>query len=185
MLWSIMQAKKEEKDSLDDGLTEEIASNKLSLSRGIIWIVIGLLFLIISSKILVWGAIEIAHSFGVSDLVIGLTIVSIGTSLPELAASVAAVRKNEHDMALGNIIGSNMFNTLIVVAIAGIIHPMDVSSTPEIFTRDWALLITLTLGLFIMGYGFKKPGSINRYEGAILLSVFAGYMVVIFLSSTT
>ena len=179
IVWTIVKAKNKGKDSIDEDVIHQLDEIHLSLIAGLIWVIIGLILLVVSSKILVWGAVSVAKYFGLSDLVIGLTIVSVGTSLPELAASIAAVRKNEHDMAFGNIIGSNMFNTLTVVAIAGIIKPMNVS--PEILTRDWMLLITLTLSLFVMGYGFKKPGSINRIEGTILLSVFIGYMFVIFL----
>lgn len=179
IVWTIVKAKNKGKDSIDEDVIHQLDEIHLSLIAGLIWVIIGLILLVFSSKILVWGAVSVAKYFGLSDLVIGLTIVSVGTSLPELAASIAAVRKNEHDMAFGNIIGSNMFNTLTVVAIAGIIKPMNVS--PEILTRDWMLLITLTLSLFVMGYGFKKPGSINRIEGTILLSVFIGYMFVIFL----
>ncbi|MEQ8952527.1 MAG: calcium/sodium antiporter, partial [Gammaproteobacteria bacterium] len=133
----------------------------------------GLVLLIISSRILVWGAVEIAHGFGVSDLIIGLTVVAIGTSLPELASSIIAARKGEHDIALGNIIGSNLFNTLAVVGIAGTIHPMAVG--PEVFSRDMMVVAGLTLSLFVMGYGFRGAGRINRIEGAVLLSCYLGY----------
>ena len=105
----------------------------MSIGRAVFWLVIGLILLIISSRILVWGAIEIARGFGVSDLIIGLTIVAIGTSLPELASSLIATRKGEHDIALGNILGSNIFNTLAVVGIAGMIHP-DVGRTRSIIS---------------------------------------------------
>jgi cation:H+ antiporter len=121
----------------------------------------------------VWGAVEIARNFGVSDLIIGLTIVAIGTSLPELASSVIATRKGEHDIALGNILGSNLFNTLAVVGIAGVIHPMAVG--PEVFSRDILVMAVLTLSLFVFGYGFRGPGRINRFEGAVLLLGYAGY----------
>ena len=114
-----------------------------------------------------------AQAFGVSDLVIGLTVVAIGTSLPELAASVAAARKGEHDMALGNILGSNLFNTLAVVGIAGVIHPMGVGH--EVLTRDMAVMAGLTVSLFVLGYGFKSQGRISRPEGVILMLVYAAY----------
>ena len=96
------------------------------------------MLLIASSRLLVWGAVEIAHHFGVSDLIIGLTIVAVGTSLPELASSIIAARKGEHDIALGNVLGSNLFNTLAVVGIAGGIHPW--KSDPRCFPvtlRSW------------------------------------------------
>ncbi len=106
-------------------------------------------------------------------MIIGLTIVAIGTSLPELASSLMAVKKGEHDIALGNVIGSNLFNTLTVVGIAGLISPMAVD--PEILRRDIAVMAGLTIVLFIFAYGLRGPGRINRIEGALLLSAFIAY----------
>jgi cation:H+ antiporter len=118
--------------------------------------------------------VEIAQIFGVSDMIIGLTIVAIGTSLPELASSVIAARKGEHDIALGNVLGSNLFNTLAVVGIAGSIHPFAVE--PETLSRDMVVMGALTVSLFLIGYGFRgRQGRINRIEGAILLSSYVGY----------
>jgi cation:H+ antiporter len=145
----------------------------MTLSQAVFWLLLGLVLLILSSRILVWGAVDIASALGVSDLIIGLTVVAIGTSLPELASSIIAVRKNEHDLAIGNVIGSNMFNTLAVVGIAGVIHPMSFSL--EVLTRDWIVMTGLTLSLFILGYGVRGRGRINRIEGALLLSVFVAY----------
>lgn len=105
----------------------------------------------------------IAQALGISDLVIGLTIVAVGTSLPELASSLIAIRKNEHDLALGNVLGSNLFNTLAVVGIAAGIHPLDVA--PEVLTRDWSIMMGLTLLLLVMCLGRKEQGRINRLEG--------------------
>jgi cation:H+ antiporter len=139
--------------------------------------IFGLLLLIASSRILVWGAVAIAHGFGVSDLIIGLTIVAVGTSLPELASSVIATRKGEHDIAMGNVLGSNLFNTLAVVGIAGSIHPMAVG--PEVFSRDILVMAVLTVSLFIIGYGVRGPGRINRFEGALLLASYIGYIAYI------
>jgi cation:H+ antiporter len=131
--------------------------------------------LIVSSRILVWGATRIALGFGVSDLIIGLTIIAVGTSLPELASSIMAARKGEHDIALGNILGSNLFNTLAVVGIAGTIHPMSV--TPDVFSRDILVMASLTVSLFFIGYGFRtRPGRINRFEGAVLLIGYIAYI---------
>lgn len=138
-----------------------------------IWLIAGLVLLVISSRMLVWGAVSIARDLGVSDLVIGLTIVAIGTSLPELASSIMAARKGEHDLAVGNIIGSNLFNTLAVVGVAGVIHPMSIPL--EIVNRDWPLMALLTLALFAMGYERNGNGSINRLEGTVLIAVYAGY----------
>jgi len=121
----------------------------------------------------VWGAVEVAQALGISDLIIGLTIVAIGTSLPELASSLTAARKNEPDIALGNVIGSNLFNTLVVVGIAGTISPMSVA--PEVLSRDMLVVGALTLGLFIVSYGFRGPGIVSRIEGAVLVMCYIGY----------
>lgn len=149
----------------------------MPLRRVVFWMLAGLLLLVVSSRILVWGAVEIAQAFGVSDLIIGLTIVAVGTSLPELASSVIAARKGEHDIALGNIIGSNLFNTLAVVGIAGTIHPMPVG--PEVRSRDLLVMAGLTVSLFVLGYGFRGPGRINRIEGGLLLAAYAAYTALL------
>lgn len=158
------------KPSLDD---DEAAP----IRRTIFWLITDLALLVVSSRMLVWGAVEIAHSFGVSDLIIGLTIVAIGTSLPELASSISAARKGEHDLALGNVIGSNLFNTLGVVGLAAVIQPMAVEQ--QFLHRDVPVLCFLTLSLFVLGYRFGKPrpGRINRLEGGMLLACYAGYTI--------
>ena len=156
---------------MDIELNEDI----MSLKVGIMWLVFGLILLIASSRLLVWGAVGVANSFGVSDLIIGLTIVALGTSLPELAASVMAARKGEHDIAIGNVVGSNMFNLLAVIGIAVIIAPMN-SIPLEVLQRDWTIMLLLTIALFVMAYGFKgRNGRINRVEGTILILCYVAY----------
>lgn len=149
-----------------------------SMSRGLafFWLVTGLIFLIISSRSLVWGAVEISQTLGVSDVIIGLTVVSIGTSLPELASSIAAACKGQHEMALGNVLGSNLFNTLAVVGIAGAIKPF--GTDPEILVRDMPVMGMLTLLIFFTGYGFKSRhgGLINRWKGAMILAAYIAYI---------
>jgi len=171
--WSIYQGIRQPGDALAKEMTEEI--HAMPLRKALLWLVVGLLLLIVSSRILVWGAVDLATMFGISDLVIGLTIVAIGTSLPELASSIIAARKGEHDLALGNILGSNLFNTLAVVGIAGLIAPMSVA--PEVLSRDFPIMAGLTLALFAMCYGFRGPGRINRFEGSALLLAFVAYTV--------
>ncbi|MBC7203153.1 MAG: calcium/sodium antiporter, partial [Pusillimonas sp.] len=122
--WTIFAAIRGHGDPLEIETEQELIAHPMPLRRAIFWLCAGLILLIASSRILVWGAVTIAESLGVSDLVIGLTIVALGTSLPELAASVIAARKGEHDIAIGNVVGSNMFNLLAVVGIAGVIAPM-------------------------------------------------------------
>ena len=146
----------------------------LSTARAVLWTLLGVVVLVLSSRLLVWGAVDIARDLGVSDLVIGLTIIAVGTSLPELAASVMSALKKEHDMAIGNIIGSNMFNLLAVLALPGLIQPSVLDSA--VMQRDYPIVLALTLALFVMAYGFKGRGRVNRFEGGVLLACFAVYM---------
>ncbi len=157
------------------------APTGMPLGRALLWLAVGLVMLIVSSRILVWGAVEIAQSFGVSDLIIGLTIVALGTSLPELASSVIASRKGEHDIAVGNVVGSNLFNTLAAVGLAGVIHPMQVG--PEVLYRDIVVMGVLTVFLFIIGVGVGGRGRINRVEGAFLLCCYIGYNCYLILNA--
>ncbi|WP_165314004.1 calcium/sodium antiporter [Vibrio ziniensis] len=172
--WSIWQAIKGKNDSLDKEFSEEISQQNMPLKRAIFWLVLGLLLLIASSRVLVWGAVEIATQLGVSDLLIGLTIVALGTSLPELAASIAAARKGEHDIAVGNVVGSNMFNSLAVIGIAGTIEPIS-NIGAEVFWRDWTSMLIATLILLFTALFWGKTKSINRSEGLILLLCYVTY----------
>ncbi|GAC29706.1 calcium/sodium antiporter [Brumicola pallidula] len=167
--WSVWQGLRNSQDKI----ATDISSNTMTIKQALSWLVLGLVLLIVASRLLVYGAVYIAQGLGVSDLVIGLTVVAIGTSLPELASSLMAIKKGEHDIALGNIIGSNLFNTLAVVGIAVLIEPMPVDGI--VLSRDWTLMFGLTIALFVLGIGFKKQGRINRLEGALLLTVFFGY----------
>ncbi|MFV0439132.1 MAG: calcium/sodium antiporter [Desulfopila sp.] len=173
MLWTVYQGSRKKEDSLGGTMEQALAAQTMPIARALFWLAAGLVLLIVSSRILVWGAVAIAHHLGVSDLVIGLTIVAVGTSLPELASSLIATRRGEHDIALGNVLGSNLFNTLAVVGIAGMIEPMAVG--PEVFDRDIMVMAGLTLSLFAIGYGFGGVGRINRFEGVLLLACYAGY----------
>ena len=137
--------------------------------------------MIASSRLLVYGAVGIATSLGVSDVIVGLTVVAVGTSLPELASSVIAARKGEPDIALGNVLGSNLFNTLAVVGIAGAINPLGIGK--EFFYRDILTMTLLTLSLFVFGFGFKRKGRINRVEGCVLLTSYVIYTAVLVKSS--
>ena len=183
MGWLIHQAlKNKESDPMIEEYEKEIPEH-MPMNKALMLLVLGIIFLLVSSKILVWGAINIATAFGVSDLIIGLTIVAIGTSLPELAASVMSAKKGEHDIAIGNIIGSNMFNTLGVLGVAGLIHP---APLPDgVLTRDLPLMLILTILLFIMAYGFRGHGRITRIEGGFLLALFFAYKTVLFFSASS
>ena len=171
--WSIWTGIKGKGDALDEDVNVEIDSEAMPLKKAIFWLIVGLVLLVGASRLLVWGAVTIAQAFGISDLVIGLTIVAVGTSLPELASSLMAIKKKEHDLALGNVLGSNLFNTLAVVGIAVGIAPLDVD--PAVLSRDWSLMMGLTLLLLVMCLGRKGQGRINRVEGGILLCIFVAY----------
>jgi cation:H+ antiporter len=172
--WTIVAALRGRGDALEAEAEQELEAHAMRPGPAVAWLVVGLLLLVVSSRVLVWGAVGTAQALGVSDLVIGLTIVALGTSLPELAASVMAARKGEHDIAVGNIVGSNMFNLLAVVGIAGVIAPLP-ALPPELLARDWPVMMAMTAALFITAYGFRGEGRINRIEGALLLIAFAAY----------
>ncbi|MDQ8205589.1 calcium/sodium antiporter [Pelagicoccus sp. SDUM812003] len=178
VLWSIRQSRRTTGDPLGSEIEEEQKSKPtMSLKKALAWLSIGLLLLIASSRLLVWGAVEIAQGLGVSDLVIGLTIVAVGTSLPELASSIIAARKGEHDIAFGNVLGSNLFNTLAVVGVAGLVNP--IAASPEVLHRDVLTMGLLTFALFALGHGFGRQGRINRFEGGILIVSYAAYLGVL------
>ena len=183
--WMILSAKRDAKkhDPLIDESIEELPE-KMDNTKAIIWTVIGLLLLLVSSKMLVWGASNIASAMGVSKLVIGLTIVAIGTSLPELAATISSARKGETDLAVGNIVGSNLFNTLAVLAIPGLIQPLDVPA--GVLNRDMPIMIGLTVLLLLFSFGCFKNSrfKINRAKGIVLLLAFVAYESLLFYQST-
>jgi cation:H+ antiporter len=148
------------------------------LSKAVIELVVGLAALMISSKMLVWGATLIAREFGISDLVIGLTIVAIGTSLPELAASVASALKGHHDIAIGNVIGSNMFNLLTVMPIPGLLAVTQVDALA--LYRDYAVMMVLTIALLVLFLLSYRKGKLGRIPGAMLTTSFVAYMTTLF-----
>jgi len=150
-------------------------------SKAWIYFAVGLIGLLLSSKVLVWAAVNIAQTMGVSDLVIGLTIIALGTSLPELAASISSVLKGEDDLAVGNVIGSNVYNLLAVYSLPALIAPGPVGAT--LINRDFPVLLGMTGVLFILGVGFSQAGNINRWEGSVLLSAYLFYQWTIFQST--
>jgi len=184
--WMIMSVKKDttHDDPLIDDTFVELP-DKLPLNKSIFFTVIGLLLLLLSSKVLVWGASSVATELGVSDLIIGLTIVAIGTSLPELAATISSARKGETDLAVGNIVGSNLFNTLAVLAIPGLIQPLKI---PEgVLNRDMPIMVGFTVLLLVFSYGCFKNSrlKINRLKGVILVSAFIAYETLLYFQINT
>jgi cation:H+ antiporter len=182
-IWSEIRAKKKA-SALEKEAEDGDESGKASLPKSVAWLLLGLTLLVLSSRCLVWGAVSIAQALGVSDLLIGLTIVAVGTSLPELASSIAAARKGENDLAFGNIVGSNLFNTLTVVGIASTISPMR-TVNPLVFSRDLPVVAVLTVLLLLFGLPVRKKrldanglriGRINRLEGSAFLAIYVGYI---------
>lgn len=157
---------------------------QMTVARALMWLILGMVVLFVGSRLLVTGAVAIAVELGVSDLIIGLTILAIGTSLPELAATVMSAIRNEHDIAIGNVIGSNMFNLLGVMGLPGLLAPMRLS--PDVLNRDYPVMLGLTVALFVMAYGFggDRHGRINRLEALILVGVYGGYLYMLYLNST-
>ncbi len=160
---------------------EDRPVDQMTTQRALLWLVLGLGALLLASKSLVWGASGIARAYGVSDLVIGLTIVAVGTSLPELAASVMSVLRKEPDIAIGNVLGSNMFNLLPVLGLAGLVMPFEVESLA--MTRDFPIMAGLSVLLFVMCMGRGGPGRISRLEGGLLASIFMGYQSYLYLNA--
>ncbi|MBS8269239.1 calcium/sodium antiporter [Halomonas litopenaei] len=178
MVASVIQSRREEAaaraDALATDTVQELDAHPMSLGKGIFLTVLGLALLVVSSRLLVWGAVDIAQGLGVSDVIIGLTVVAIGTSLPELASSISALRRKEHDLVLGNVVGSNLFNTLGVVGLAAVIAPIEAGR--EVLMRDWSLMTAMTLMMAVFALGWKgRAGRINRFEGGVLVAVYLAY----------
>jgi len=153
----------------------------MSNPKAITTFVVALVFLLLSSKLLVWSVVNIAQILGVSELVIGLTVIAVGTSLPELVVSVTSARKGQTDMAIGNIVGSNIFNILAVLSIPCIIAPTAISS--ELLWRDYALMLTLTMLLVAFSYRPRGGASIGRIKGAALISIYLSYITYLYFST--
>lgn len=174
------------KDRSPDPLTaeaEEEIPETLPMGKALTALLIGLLCLLGGAKLVVWGAVGVAHLLGISDLIIGLTIVAIGTSLPELAASIASARKNEHELAIGNIIGSNLFNLFAVLGIPILIKPAAVET--DVLYRDYPVMVLLALALFFMARGKNgAPGHVTRWEGATLAVIYFAYLAILYVMST-
>jgi len=184
VVWIALQGSHEERqdpDALAGGSEDDEIPRSLPTRRAIGMLLVGLLFLLVGSRVLVWGAVGIARDLGVSELVVGLTLVALGTSLPELAASVAAARHGEQDIAVGNVIGSNMFNLLGVLALPGIIAPGPVDRV--VVVRDFPIMVGVTLLLLLMAVNNRNH--IGRKRGITLILVFIIYFVALFLNPST
>jgi cation:H+ antiporter len=162
------------KDAITREFESELEQAPVALKAAVLWLIAGLTLLLVSSKMLVWGATEIALYYGISDLIIGLTIVAIGTSLPEIATVVVSSMKDEDDIALGNVIGSNMFNILGVVGIAGMVHPAAIEI--DLLTRDFPVMLGISLVMLIMALRLGDSPRISRPRGAMLIFAYFAYL---------
>lgn len=174
--WFDQQGKKKPSDES----VPSVANGRANAGIAVLKALVGLGVLIGSSHFLVWGAVDVARSLGISELIIGLTVLAVGTSLPELASAIAAARKGKHEFVLGNIIGSNFFNTLAVVGLAGGISPISEFS-PYILTRDLPLMIGASVLISVFGVNFgnlRKGGRIVRFEGAVWVLAFVAYTLL-------
>ena len=180
LLWTANTARREAKACCVaiDETTLQVPS--LSLRSSILQLAIGLLLLLLGSRLLIWGGVGFARIFGIDELVIGLTLVAIGTSLPELATTLAGALKKEDDIAVGNVIGSNIFNTLGILGIPAIIQPLPTAA--GVLYRDFPVMLLATISLWPICFSFKRrQGRINRYEGTALLSGYLIYISILFM----
>lgn len=166
-------------DPIAEETLEELKEHpKMGLKKSWVLLFTGLVILITSAKMMVWGAVEIAHFFEVPEMIIGLTIIAIGTSLPELAAAISAARKNEADLMIGNIIGSNLFNLLAVLSMPALIAPSLIENTTLII--DYPIMLALTLAMLLVALPRRGSAVITRMEGSLLLISFIGYMLLLY-----
>lgn len=173
------RADQEEERELEKEVEVELPKGKAPASTGkaILFSAVGLAVMLGSSELLVWGAVKVAEHFGVSELVIGLTIVAVGTSLPDLASSIIAARRGEHELALGNVLGAVSFNLMVVTGAAGLIQPM--TAEFDLIHRDIAVMAILAVLVCMFCLDRKPPTRISRGEGAVLVLGYVAYALLL------
>ena len=159
-------------DPIKRDFEAEIPSD-VSMKMAVVWLVIGLGTLLLGAELLVDGAMGIATILGISEVVIGILVVALGTSLPELAVSLASALKGEYGLAIGNIVGSNIFNLLAVIGIAAAIEPSALA--PTVLSLHIFVMVAFTLVLFAMTYEYNGNAELSRLEGLALLVAFIAY----------
>lgn len=186
MVWMIRANKQAEgtNDPIVAETQQELDSHpEISYKKSILLLIVGLVILVLSAKLMVWGAVDIAKFFGVSDMIIGLTIVAIGTSLPELAAAITAAKKGEADLMIGNLLGSNLFNLLAVLAMPALLAPSLISK--DTLTIDYPIMLILTLAMLIVALPIKGKSVIGRKIGILFILSFVAYLVSLYFRSVT
>lgn len=170
------------KDPLADDTQHELDEMpELSKNKALLFLIAGLVILMVSAKMMVSGAVDIAHYFEVPEVVIGLTIIAIGTSLPELAAAISAARKNEADLMIGNIVGSNLFNILAVLAVPALLAPSILDSS--VLYLDMPIMLGFTLAMLLMAIPRKGKAVIQKSQGILLVSLFIAFLILLYFRS--
>ncbi|MCB1053269.1 MAG: calcium/sodium antiporter [Acidobacteria bacterium] len=175
LVWSLVQVRLSSDDALVQEVNESFEKKQAKLNRAFFWLASGLLLMVVSSRMLVWGGLALATRYQISDISVSLSLVAFGTSLPELASSLAAIRRKEDDLALGNLLGSNLFNTLAVLGASAMVEPLQVHH--QLMGRDLPLCLLLTLTVFLVGFRFKRTPRVNRIAGS---GLFIGYFVYLY-----
>ncbi len=179
ILYRLVNHQSSSDPEVSDVLQEELEElPDLSLRQAVFWLAVGLVVLLLSAELLVWAAVHVAEWLGVSKLVIGLTVVAVGTSLPELAATLGAALKGQTDIAIGNVVGSNILNVLVVLAVPALVSAPAVDI--EVLWRDCGMMLALTMALALFAYAIGSRPVITRFEGAVILLGWIGYNIVLF-----
>ena len=174
ILYRLYQTQRKTSDPLTESFDEDLSElADMSLGQALFWLFTGLIVLVASAEVLVWAATRIALELGVSELIIGLTIVAIGTSLPELAATIGSALKGHPEIAIGNVVGSNILNILAVLAVPGLLSGSLISSAA--LWRDGGMMLALTMLLALFAYGINSQRVITRFEGLVLAAAWIGY----------
>jgi cation:H+ antiporter len=182
ILFGLFRRQNTDPADLSEAISEELEElPEMPMRSALIFLGTGLVVLLTSANVLVWAATEIATELGVSELIIGLTIVAIGTSLPELAATVGSALKGHTDIAVGNVVGSNILNILAVLAVPALVSPSEFA--PAVFWRDCGMMVALTLLLGLFAYGINSRAIITRFEGAVLILSWIGYNYMLYLQA--
>ena len=184
ILYGLLRRQNTDPEQISDAIKEELQDlPEMPMKPALFWLFTGLVVLLASANLLVWAATDIAESLGVSELIIGLTIVAVGTSLPELAATVGSALKGHTDIAVGNVVGSNILNILAVLAVPALVSPTDISAA--VFWRDCGMMVALTLLLGLFAYGMNSRAIITRFEGSVLILGWIGYNYMLYLQSAS
>ncbi|MEM9621345.1 MAG: calcium/sodium antiporter [Pseudomonadota bacterium] len=178
IMWRLVRSQKQPNQEISPSLQEELDElPDMTTLQAVAWLVVGLLILLVSAQVLVYAASTIAQRLGVSDMIIGLTIVAVGTSLPELAATIGSAIKGHPDIAIGNVVGSNILNILAVLAVPALVAPTAIDFVA--FWRDGGMMLALTLMLALFAYGINSRAVITRFEGAVMLMAWVGYNLLL------